>query len=89
VIKGFADVFKLIETIHGEGGQTNRKLLDMNNIISIGTKIIGEKFKIDDFMRLQPEHTVTEKESNLVKLIQNEEIVLKKVKKSNYEQLIK
>jgi hypothetical protein len=54
VIKGFADVFKLIEAMHGEGGQTNRKLLDMNNIISIGTKIIGEKFKIDDFMRLQP-----------------------------------
>ena len=75
--------------MHGEGGQTNRKLLDMNNIISIGTKIIGEKFKTDDFIRLQPEHTVAEKESNLLKLIQNEEVVLKKVKKSNYEQLIK
>jgi hypothetical protein len=53
-IKGFADVFKLIEDLHGEGGQTNRKLLDMNNIINIGTKIVGDKFKIDDFMRLQP-----------------------------------
>ena len=75
--------------MHGDGGQTNRKLLDMNNIISIGTKIIGDKFKIDDFIRLQPEQSVAEKESNLVKLIENEEVVVKKVKKSNYELLIK
>lgn len=75
--------------MHGDGGQTNRKLLDMNNIISIGTKIIGDKSKIDDFIRLQPEQSVAEKESNLVKLIENEEVVVKKVKKSNYELLIK
>ena len=75
--------------MHGDGGQSNRKLLDMNNIISIGTKIIGDKFKIDDFIRLQPEQSVAEKESNLVKLIENEEVVVKKVKKSNYELLIK
>lgn len=61
----------------------------MNTIMSIGSKFVSEKFKIDDFMRLQPEHSVAEKESNLAKLIQNEEVVVKKVKKSNYEQLLK
>jgi hypothetical protein len=51
-IQGFANVFKLIDAMRGDG--TNRKLLDMNNIINTATNLIGDKFKIDDFIRLQP-----------------------------------
>ncbi len=57
-IQGFADVFKFLDAMRGDGTNTNRKLLDMNNIINTATNLIGDKFKIDDFIRLQPEHSV-------------------------------
>jgi hypothetical protein len=40
-IKGFSDILKLIENIGDEGGQTNRKLISMDNLIHTAGKVIG------------------------------------------------
>ena len=56
----------------------------MGQIIQTAGKIVQQQLKIDDFIRLQPETSVKENSSNLVKLIENDDVVVKKIKKSNY-----
>lgn len=60
-IKGLSAVVKTLNNFTGQGGESNRKLTSMEDLINAAGKVIGGKFDINDFIRLQPESTFKDK----------------------------